>query len=96
MTINDTRTTRHASSAGQEPRPLSEIVAAALAAGCTIPGCTVPHGAPCDGDGAVHLARISAACRAGLITGREFVAVIVTATNSVFRPFTLIRPEVTR
>ena len=82
--------------ADPEPRPLSEIVAAALAASCTIPGCTSQDGTACDGDGAVHLARISAACRAGVITGREFIAVIITATSPASRPFTMIKPEVTK
>jgi hypothetical protein len=96
MEVNQTTPRAGVAVADPEPRPLSEIVAAALAASCTIPGCTVPHGTACDSGNAVHLARISAACRAGIITGREFVAVIITATNSAFRPFTLIRPEETR
>jgi hypothetical protein len=80
--------------ADSPPRPLSEIVAAALAVGCSIPSCPAQPGTPCDGDGAVHLARLSLACRTGHVTGREFVAVILTVPG-IFRPATLI-PAVTR
>ena len=51
-------------------------------------------GTPC-ADEAAHLARISLACRARHVSGREFVAVILTVPG-IFRPGTLIHGEVTR
>ena len=87
---------RAAAAADSPPRPLAQIVTAALAVRCTIPACAAMPGTPCDGADGVHLARISVACRARHVTGREFIAVIINATSPVFRPFTLIRPGVTR
>jgi hypothetical protein len=100
MTINDMRTAPPggalAAAADSPRRSLAEIVAAALAVGCTIPSCAAQPGTACVSAGGVHLARISLACRARHVTGQEFASVILAATSPVFRPGTLIRPEVTR
>jgi len=42
------------------------------------------------------LARLGLACRTRHVSGAEFASVILNAANPVFRPFTLIRAEVTR
>jgi hypothetical protein len=96
VTTNATQAARPPGAADSPPRPIADIVAAALAVGCTIPSCHATSGTPCDADGAAHLARISVACRARHVTGREFVSVVITATSPVFRPYTLIRPAVSR
>jgi hypothetical protein len=98
MTTNPTRTAPdvRAVAPSVPPRPIAEIAAAALALGCNIPSCHATSGKACDADGAVHLARISLACRGRHVSGPEFVAVILTATSPVFRPYTLIRPAVAR